>query len=136
MRKHILWILSAILVFLSGCAGHPAEINTALGKEIVLASGQGASIAGEDLKVRFIGVISDSRCPQGATCVWAGEASCLVEISDSDSKYRKVLTQPGLSGPYQTDFKEYKITFDIEPYPEVGKEIKSEDYRLQLEINK
>jgi hypothetical protein len=136
VRKHLLLVLPAILALLSGCAGHQGEISAALGEEIVLAVGQGASIARDGLEVRFIEVISDSRCPQGATCVWAGEASCLVEISDSESTYRKVLTQPGLSGPFQTSFKEYDITFDLKPYPQVGKEIKSEDYRLQLEINK
>ena len=132
----MLLVLPVILALLSGCAGHTGEINAALGEEIVLAVGQGASIVREGLEVRFIEVISDSRCPQGATCVCAGEASCLVKISDSESTYRKVFTQPGLSGPFQTSFKEYDITFDLKPYPQVGKEIKSEDYRLQLEIDK
>jgi hypothetical protein len=136
LRKHFLLVLLAISALLSSCAGSSGEINAALGKEIILAVGQGASIASEGLKIRFIEVISDSRCPQGATCVWAGEASCLTEISDSEATYRKVLTQSGLSGPSQTDFKNYGITFDLKPYPQVGKEVKSEDYRLQLEINK
>ena len=91
---------------------------------------------GENLKIQFIEVINDSRCPQGVTCVWAGEASCLVEITDSESSHRKVLTQPGLSGPSKTDSKEYEITFDLQPYPEVGKEIQSKGYRLQLAISK
>ena len=136
MRKNILMILPIILVLLSGCARQPGEIKAVLGEEITLAIGQDASIAGEQFEVRFIEVISDSRCPKGATCIWAGEASCLIEITDSGSAYRKVLTQPGLSGPSQTDFQEYEITFDLRPYPQVEKEIKSEEYRLQLEIGK
>ncbi len=36
-----------------------------LGQEITLSKGQAAVIASEDLKVKFMEVISDSRCPRG-----------------------------------------------------------------------
>jgi hypothetical protein len=111
-------------------------INATLGEEIALALGQSASISGEDLEVRFVEVVSDSRCPEGAICIWAGEASCLLEITESGSIYRKVLTQLGRSEPSPTDFQDYEITFDLRPYPQLGKEIESEDYRLQLTISK
>ncbi len=133
MRKQVLWIWTAIslLLILSGCT-KPAGNEVGLGKEFTLATGQSAAIAGEKLSIKFVEVISDSRCPQGATCIWAGEASCLIEITNSESTYRKVLTQPGLSEPSQTDFQKYEIKFDLQPYPQVGRETKKDDYRLQL----
>jgi hypothetical protein len=94
-------------------------------------------IAGEDLAIKFIEVISDGRCPKGAICVWAGEARCLTEITThSESSYRKVLTQPGLSRPSRTSFANYKITFDLQPYPEVGKAPDKKGYHLRLVISK
>ena len=136
MRKYLSWIMPIIIVLLSGCAGQPGEINANLGEHFSLAIGQSASITGENLKIHFIEVVGDSRCPQGVTCIWAGEASSLIEITYSKSTYRKVLTQPGLSEPPQTDFQQYKITFDLLPYPREGERIESKDYRLQLEISR
>jgi hypothetical protein len=136
MRKHLLWILPIIIVLLSGCARQTGEINAALGEKFTLAIGQSASITGENLKVRFVEVVGDSRCPQGVECFWAGEASSQIEITYSGSTYQKVLTQPGASEPTQTDFGDYKITFDLQPYPKAGEEIKDKDYRLELQVDK
>jgi hypothetical protein len=136
MRKYLLLALPLIMVILSGCAGQYSGLRASLGEKFSLAIGQSTSITGEDLKIRFVEVIGDSRCPQGVTCIWAGEASSLIEITYSGSKYQKVLTQPGLTEPPQTDFGVYEITFDLQPYPEAGKEIKDKDYRLELQIDK
>ena len=136
MRKHLFWILLIIIALLSGCAGPSGEIKANLGEKFSLAIGQAASIIGENLRIRFKEVITDSRCPQGVTCIWAGEASCLIEITYSETTYNKILTQPGLSEPPQTDFQQYKITFDLLPYPQKGERIENEDYRLQLEISR
>jgi len=136
MRKYVLWVwtIVSVLLVLPGCA-KPTGIEVDLGKEFTLSIGQSAAVAGEDLSVKFVEVVSDSRCPQGATCIWAGEASCLIEVTSSGSTYRKLLTQSGNSGPSQTDFLKYEITFDLEPYPQVGRETKEGDYRLQLVFN-
>jgi hypothetical protein len=108
-----------------------------LGQEFSLSPGQSTMIAGENLAIKFIEVISDGRCPKGAICVWAGEASCLTEITNrSESTYCKVLTQPGLSGPSKTSFINYKITFDLQPYPEVSKAPDKKGYHLRLVISK
>lgn len=137
MCKHLLWIWMAIsiLLVLSGCS-KPAGKEVDLGKEFTLSVGQRAAIAGENLSIKFVEVISDSRCPRGASCVWVGEANCLIEITNPEPMYRKVLTQPGFSSPSKTSFTDYEITFDIQPYPEVGKETNKKDYRLQLAIDK
>jgi hypothetical protein len=94
-------------------------------------------IAGENLIIKFVEVISDGRCPRGAICIWPGEANCLIEITThSESSNRKVLTQPGLSKPSKIGFANYKITFDLQPYPEVGKAPDKKGYHLQLLISK
>jgi hypothetical protein len=108
-----------------------------LGQAFSLLKGQSTVISGENLAIQFIEVISDGRCPRGAICIWAGEASCLTEITIcSESPYRKMLTQPGLSGPSITSFASYNITFDLQPYPEIGKSPDKKDYQLQLVFRK
>ena len=136
MMAYFICLVVAAILLPTACSRQADETSARLGQEFSLRLGQSASIIGEPLKIRFIEVITDSRCPTGATCIWAGEASCLIEITNSESTYRKVLTQPGLSSPAKTSFADYEITFDIRPYPDLGKEINKKDYRLQLVINK
>ena len=82
-------------------------------------------------------MLSDSRCPSGATCVWEGEISCTLEITYLDESYSKTITQPGLTQESSMDiFQEFEIYFNVEPYPELDKEIKAGEYRLQLLIEK
>ena len=138
MLKYVMNFVTLLALLLAAaCASQPNEISVNLGQKFNLAIGRSASISEEGLKIQFTEVISDSRCPRGALCVWEGEVSCLVEITYLESLHRKVLTQPGLTeGPYRSDFEEYEITFEVQPYPELGKQIKSEDYQLELAIRK
>jgi hypothetical protein len=135
MYKRILIILPIVTVLLSGCAGPSNQVSAGFGEKFTLEIGQTASIKGENLKIRFVEVVGDSRCPQGVTCIWAGEATSLIEISSAGTTYRKVLTQPGSTEPPQADFLNYTIVFDLQPYPKAGVKTENKDYRLQLEIN-
>ena len=111
------------------------EVN--LDQEFSLTLGQNIMIAGENLAIKFIEIISDGRCPKGAICIWPGEANCLTEITTRpESIYLKVLTQPGPSKTSKTSFANYEITFDLQPYPELGKAIDKKDYHLRLVISK
>jgi hypothetical protein len=115
----------------------PIGTDVGLGAEFTLSIGQSSKITGENLSIKFVEVVSDSRCPQGATCIWAGEVSCLIEITLNTSTFRKTLTQPGLTEePSLTNFEKYNIQFNVLPYPETGKQIAEKDYRLQLVISK
>jgi len=136
MHKHLLWVLPLIMVILSGCAGQSAGLKAGLGEKFTLAIGQSATITGEDMEIRFVKVIGDSRCPQGVECFWAGEASSQINMTYAGTTYEKVLTQSGASTTAQTDFGNYTITFDLKPYPQAGKKIQNKDYRLELQINK
>jgi hypothetical protein len=47
------------------------------------------------------------------------------------------LTEPGLTSEYTTEvYEEYKLAFHVTPYPEAGKKIANETYRLHLIISK
>ena len=133
MRKYLVWILPLVLLIAAGC-GPPADIFANPGVTFTLAIGQNASLNGEDLVIRFVDVVGDSRCAAGVVCVWAGEASCLVEIDYADKTFQKVLTQPGLTEPATTDFADFTIAFDLKPYPQSGDSIEEKDYRLDLNI--
>ena len=69
--------------------------------------------------------------------VWTGQVSCALQTSDNEYSSKILLTEPGLSDQYRKSiYKEYGFTFHTEPYPELGKKISIEDYRLLLTIKK
>ena len=132
-------VVPALLVaaFLAACRPVPSDTAVHLNEEFSLSVGQSASVEGEDLRVEFLEVVADSRCPKGVTCIWAGEVKCLVEVVASGSSQRVELTEPGLgSGPTRQAVKGYELSFAVDPYPEAGKQISRDDYRLRLTVRK
>lgn len=134
MWKRNLYFLACLVAVLivSGCARFDNP-RVSLNEEFSLSIGQRASIVDEDLEISFKEVIEDSRCPGGATCIWAGRVSCLIELVHKGSSYRMVLTEPGLKDEYSKErYQRYELMFHITPYPEAGKEISKDEYRLHL----
>lgn len=127
----------AIALLLGSCARETEEVRVTLGQESSLRVGQSVTISGEELEIRFVEVVEDSRCPRDVTCVWEGKVSCIVEITYRESLHQVVLIQPGLtSQPSREPFREYQMSFHVEPYPEADWEIPKDDYRLLLRVVK
>ena len=79
--------VSALLVicgFLAtGCAqARPTGPSAALDQQFILRPGQLAAIEGTAMRVQFVEVINDSRCPLNAICITAGDASIAVLVVD------------------------------------------------------
>jgi hypothetical protein len=122
---------------LSGCQNAGGRIQASLDSEFSLAVGQTAELRGEQLTIQFVEVQGDSRCPRGATCIWQGQVSSVLQISADADSARIVLTEPGLSDRYgKGTYKEYEITSHVLPYPEMGRKIASGEYRLLLTVRR
>lgn len=129
------------LLLLNACSpgtpGPSAEVKASLGQEFTLPVGQTASITGEGLSLKFDTVTTDSRCPTGVTCIWAGEAKCQMLITFNNSTSTVIYTESGGTNGYSQDFfNNYKIKFRLMPYPEAGKQIAISDYKLLMTISK
>lgn len=138
MFKYTLFLASLlILTISSGCQANEGTIKASLNNEFSLAIGQTAGIQEEQLIIKFDGIQEDSRCPRGATCIWQGRVSCVLQVSDGNDSTKIVLTEPGLSSQYgEGIYKNYDFTSHVQPYPELGKKISSEDYRVLLTVKK
>jgi len=120
-----------------GCAGKDLQVG--LGEEAVLAPGQRLIIAGEDLQIRFIRVSQDSRCPKGVYCIWAGEVTCVTEVTHGSTSREVTLTEPGLreEGYCNTSFDGYELAFHVTPYPDARQgKIAPQEYRLHLVVTR
>lgn len=82
------------------------------------------------IELKFIRVVSDSRCPEGVQCFWAGAISVEILLDKSVS-----MVIPSMDNP--TIYKGYKIVVtNAMPYPKSGISIKERDYKVEFKIFK
>lgn len=86
-------------------------------------------------------IVSDSRCPEGVTCIWGGEVSAVVSVY-KDSKWIEDTTLV-FSMKNEEDNKKWfskylpekqkKIkNIGVVPYPKEGSKIDPEEYYLKI----
>jgi hypothetical protein len=74
------WFLAWLLLFTGVSTTVPAP-PPAPGEEVVLIDfGDRVTVAGGDLALSFVDVVTDSRCPADVTCAWAGEVAVALEV--------------------------------------------------------
>jgi len=138
MHKHTLFIVALfVAVIIAGCWSGDGAVKASLNEEFSLSIGQSAAVQEEQLALTFEGIQEDSRCPRGATCIWQGRVSSILQVSDGRDSTKLVLTEPGLSDEYgKVIYKQYEFTSHVKPYPEMGKKISSGEYRVFLTMKK
>lgn len=97
---------------------------------------QQKSHARSKLKITFVSLVEDSRCPTGTRCVWAGNAKIRVKIADARgrSEIFEMNTNMGARG---ASFGGYAINLlDVAPRPAANIRINRNAYTATFEINK
>jgi len=108
-----------------------------LNEEFSLSLGERAFIEEENLEVKFVEVVEDSRCPRGVTCIWAGRVAVIVELTHAGPSDRLTLTEPGLTDEYPKEgYEGYELAFHVTPYPQPNEKIPTSAYRLHIVISK
>ena len=130
----VLAALSITLLSAASCKSQPANVN--LGQEFQLKPGEKVSVDHENVILEFVGVTQDSRCPAGAVCIQAGQVVCIIHLIRSCTIYEASLTESGGSQQAEQTVLGYSLTFNVIPYPEVGHDILSGNYRLFLKMTK
>ncbi len=111
----------------------PAELDS----EFQLGVGQMGFVESENIEITFLEVTSDSRCPSGIPCIWAGEVEVLVNIWKDGQN----LGDSALVGPAVNDDRAVK-TFDgysvkllkVDPHPTSTQMIGPSDYIITLVV--
>ncbi len=92
-----------------------------------------------NLRIRFLFVPDDSRCPSDAKCIIAGSAHVVLGITgDNNQTSQLTLEIPGeVSMPYEeNEFVNHRgfqfKLLSLSPYPVSGREIREKDYRILL----
>jgi hypothetical protein len=106
--------------------------------ELKLSPGQEAAVARTKLRIKFIVVENDSRCPTDVTCVWAGNAAVKLQLSGL-GKSRNVTLNTSQAGQFvsETIYQGYKVKLvDLSPRPRSTQKIAPGDYQATLLVIK
>ncbi|MBI1870156.1 MAG: hypothetical protein HYS07_03080 [Chlamydiae bacterium] len=110
-----------------------------LGEPFQLKVGGTVAISSENLKVTLKGIPSDSRCPEGVECVWAGQVKVLVHLEkDGQDLGGHTLPfpifpkskSPEIVGGYSLQI------LKVDPYPKSGDKIELSEYQVDLVVKK
>jgi len=108
--------------------------------ELKLSDCENGNIAGDDLKLCFDAVVSDSRCPANAVCIWQGAATASFSFTKNGKTHRFNLSTINMQPNYTKDtvIAEYKIEFiNLFPYPgTVVDPIPDSQRKAELKITK
>jgi hypothetical protein len=119
-------VLAAALALAIACAhgsdgmsptpGGPSDPG--LGQEVALKPGESVTIAGEGLRLVFRGVPTDSRCPTGVTCVWAGDAVVQLSAHKPPNPQATAELHTDLAAQRETTYAGYRVRLvGLAPYP-------------------
>ena len=113
-----------------------AVFNVDLNREFTVKKGAEVVVNGEKLRIKFDSVNSDSRCPTGVQCVWAGNAAVTIEVATKHKKPVKA-TLNTTSNPREIAYKAYKIKLiKLTPHPVHNQTIDPKNYEATLIVSK
>ena len=96
--------------------------------------GKQKKFSGSKIKVKFMSLVEDSRCPEGTNCVWAGNAKIKVMISQGDGAGEtfEINTNLGARG---ATFGGYAINLtDLTPTPKANVRLNANAYTATFTI--
>ena len=107
-----------------------------LEREFKIKYGQELPVQGQDLKVKFAALLSDSRCPANVQCVWEGDAEIQLVVRLATTLKGKIRLHTSQRFTQAKKYRQYVIRLiALEPSPRTG-EAKPNDYTATLLITK
>jgi hypothetical protein len=107
-----------------------------LNQQFTLAPGEAVAIEGTGLRVQFVRVMSDSRCPADALCISAGDAAVHVRVVEGTATSDYDL-HTAASEQSTIEHRATRIALvQLQPYPFSARAIQPSDYRATLEVRR
>ena len=116
----------------TGSTGPTVPIN----QQFTLAPGEAAAIERAGVRVQFIRVMADSRCPADALCIWVGDATVHVRVFEGETTSDYDLHTAN-SEQSTIEHGGMRISLvQLQPYPFSHRTIQPSDYRATLEVRR
>lgn len=129
------FILPALILTLVCGAFSLAAAAAQTGERQHIRIGKQKRFSSAALAVRFVSVVEDSRCPEGANCIWAGNARIKIEVGKGREKETFELNT-GV-GAKEAVFKGYKIELlSLTPAPKENASIDRDSYVASFAVSR
>lgn len=135
----VLFFLVCILYTTKGIAQDTLSLDQPVTiPQIVVKAPYGKLVNLGEISVRLQKIVTDSRCPAKATCIWAGEAIAIVELYTGDKllEEKQIKFSPTAAVLDLYSSKNLDVHgVSLKPYPNVsGQKINNKDYTLHLNV--
>lgn len=115
---------------------NPTAPDVPLNQQFTLAPGETAAVEDTSLRVQFLRVTGDSRCPADALCIQGGDALVHVRAQDGGAASEYEL-HTGDSSQSAVTHAGYRIELSgLQPYPFSSGPIQPGDYRATLTVSR
>ena len=124
------------LLFVTACSGSsPVGTTVVLNQRFTLAPGDVAVVDGAGIRVRFMRVTGDSRCPADAVCILGGDAIVHVLAGADSASASSYELHTGDSSQASVVHGSVRISLvELQPYPFSSRTIAPNDYRATLTV--
>lgn len=125
-----------LLMLAATCASAPA--GQAPGEiSVVLAVGVSKRVPDTNLTVKIEAIVSDSRCPTGTRCVWAGDAAVKIQTSAPGTPPATAVLHTNLASAKPAVHAGWRIRLvEVAPAPTADGPPRPEDYRVTLLVDR
>ena len=124
------------LLFVTACDEKtPTGPSVPLNQQFTFAPGEAATIQNTSLRIEFLRVSGDSRCPKDAVCIQGGDA--LVHIRAADGRSSDYELHTGDDSRATATHAGFRIELvNLEPYPFSSRTIQPDEYRATLSVSR
>jgi len=116
--------------------GSVLQTNAQTAERVVLRVNKQKKLSRSKLTIKFVSLVEDSRCPKGTNCIWAGNASIKVKVSNArgESKIFELNTNTGAKGD---TLGGYAINLEsLTPHPATNVRIDKNGYTATFSVKK
>jgi hypothetical protein len=105
------------------------------GADVRLRLNDVATVRGTNVRVKFVGVAADSRCPIDAVCVWQGDAEVKLEVMQTRDVLRRETLHTGIE-PRSLVVEDYRVELlEVAPATTSTDTIRQREYSVRLRIS-
>jgi hypothetical protein len=128
-------VLLLCLLAVTGCDENSSNGPTpVLHERFTLAPGDVATVGAVDLRMQFIQVTGDSRCPADALCILGGDAIVRILAYDGGTATPHELHTGDMSRASVAHGRARITLVELQPYPFSSRAIRPEDYRATFVV--
>jgi hypothetical protein len=129
-------VILCLLLVTAACDDRPTGPTVVLDRTLTLSPGQVAFVDGVGVRLTFVDVAGDSRCPADAVCIQGGDAVVRVRGAAGTSTATLEL-HTGDATRAAASFQGVRVQLlELQPYPFSSRSISPRDYRASLRVTR